>query len=123
MMYGLCRKFEAKKMGGGNGGGRAACSQKGVAVMTKAEQRRLALGAARVQLRRMGVNLDPFVPFKCVLEVLDDLHRSEPELDASQWYAQASDHQIQLLRREWKQTVKLVYERTLWGSIPRENEF
>jgi len=108
----------------GNGGeGRVARSQKGVAVMTKAEQRRLALGAARVQLRRMGVNLDPFVPFKCVLEVLDDLHRAEPELVASQWYAQASDHQIQLLRREWKQAVKPVYERTLWQCFPKNNEF
>jgi len=91
--------------------------------MTKAEQRRIALGAARVQLRHIGVNLDPFVPFKDVLAVLDDLHRAEPDLIASQWYAQASDHQIQLLRREWKQTVKPVYERTLWASIPRENEF
>ena len=91
--------------------------------MTKAEQRRLALGAARVQLRRMGVNLDPFVPFKCVLEVLDDLHRAEPDLIASQWYAQASNHQIDLLRREWKQSVEPVYTRTLWRYIPEKNEF
>ncbi len=70
--------------------------------MTKAEQRRIALGAVRVQLRRMGYSINPFVPFKCVLEVLDDLHRAEPDLIASQWYATATDHQIQLLRREWK---------------------
>jgi len=68
--------------------------------MTKAEQRRIALGAARVQLCRMGVSLDPFVSFKCVLEVLDDLHRAEPDLIASQWYTTASEHQVQLLRRE-----------------------
>jgi len=61
------------------GGGRVARSQKGVPVMTKAEQKRIALGAARVQLRRMGIEIDPFVPFKCVLEVLDDLHRAEPD--------------------------------------------
>jgi len=82
----------------------------------KAEQRRIALGAARVQLRRMGVSIDPFIPFKSVLEVLDDLNRAEPDLIASQWYATATDHQIQLLRREWKQTVQPIHERTLWGS-------
>jgi len=68
--------------------------------MTKAEQRRIALGAVRSQLRHMGCSIDPFVPFRDVLAVLDDLQRAEPELVASQWYAQASDHQIQLLRRE-----------------------
>jgi len=83
--------------------------------MNKTEQRRIALGAARVQLRRLGVSIDPFVPFKDVLAVLDDLHRAEPNLIASQWYAQASDHQIQLLRREWKQAVQPVYVRTLWS--------
>ncbi len=91
--------------------------------MTKAEQRRIALGAVRSQLRHMGCSIDPFVPFKEVLAVLDDLHRAEPDLIASQWYAQATNHQIQLLRREWKQAVKPVYKRILWGSIPRENEF
>lgn len=68
--------------------------------MNKAEQRRLALGAARVLLKHLGISIDPFVPFQDVLAVLDDLNRAEPELIASQWYAQASDHQIQLLRRE-----------------------
>ena len=87
--------------------------------MKQAEQRRIALGAAGVQLRRLGISIDPFVPFQDVLAVLDDLNRAEPDLVASQWYAQASDHQIQLLRREWKQAVQPVYERTLWGSTPR----
>jgi len=85
--------------------------------MKKAEQRRIALGAARVQLRRLGISIDPFVSFQDVLAVLDDLNRAEPELVASQWYVQASDHQIQLLRREWEQAVQLIYERTLWESI------
>ncbi len=84
--------------------------------MTKAEQRKIALGAVRVQLRRLGVSVDPLVPFQDVLAVLDDLHRAEPELVASQWYANATDHQIKLLRREWKQAVKLIYERTLWKT-------
>jgi len=87
--------------------------------VTKAEQRRIALGAARVQLRRMGVSIDLFVPFQDVLAVLDDLNRAEPDLIASQWYAQATDHQIQLLRREWKQAVQPRYEWTLWESFPR----
>lgn len=99
--------------------GRVAHSRKGVQTVKKAEQRRIALGAARVQLRRIGVSIDPFVPFQNVLRVLDDLNRAEPDLVVSQWYAQASEHQIQLLRREWKQAVQPVYERTLWESIPR----
>ena len=83
--------------------------------MSKAEQRSIALGAARSQLRRMGFSIDPFLPFQDVLAVLDDLNRAEPDLIASQWYDQANDHQIQLLRREWKQAVQPVYECTLWS--------
>jgi hypothetical protein len=68
--------------------------------VTKAEQRRAALGAVRTQLRRLGVSVDAFTPFRDVLAVLDDLHRAEPELIASQWYASATENQIALLRRE-----------------------
>jgi hypothetical protein len=85
--------------------------------MTKAEQRRMALGAVRVQLRRMGVSVDANTSFRDVLAVLDDLYRAEPELIASQWYASATDHQITLLRREWKQAVKPFYARTLCDAI------
>ena len=66
------------------------------------EKRRIALGAARSQLRHMGISLDRTVPFDDALAVLDDLHRSEPDLIASQWYANASEYQITLLRRDWK---------------------
>ncbi len=86
-------------------------------MRTKAEQRSMALGAAKAQLRKMGVEL-AFVPFKDVLAVLDDLNRAEPELVASQWYAHASHHQLRLLRREWKQAVQPFYERTLWERFP-----
>ena len=65
------------------------------------EQRSIALGAARSQLRHMGFSLESSVPFDNVLCVLDDLNRSEPELIASQWYAHASGYQITLLRRDW----------------------
>ncbi len=85
--------------------------------MTKAEQRRIALGAVRAQLRRMGVSVDTFTPFRDVLAVLDDLHRAEPDLVASQWYANASENRITLLRREWKQAVKPFYARTLWNAL------
>jgi hypothetical protein len=70
--------------------------------MNMREKRSLALGAVRSQLRRMGLSLeDGTVPFEQVLAVLDDLSRAEPDLVASQWYRQASDHQISTLRREW----------------------
>jgi hypothetical protein len=77
-------------------------SMEGVPTMTKAEQRRIALGAARSQLRHMGVVIDTSLSFQNVLAVLDDLHRSEPDLIASHWYAQATDYQMKLLRQEWK---------------------
>ena len=96
--------------------GKVSRQLKGGRTVTKAEQRRIALGAARVQLKRLGVRIDPFVPFQDVLAVLDDLNRAEPELLASKWYAQATDHQIRLLRREWKKAVQPMYERTLWES-------
>jgi len=70
--------------------------------MNMQEKRAIALGAARSQLRRLGTPLDHSVAFHSVLKVLDDLHRSEPDLIASQWYANASDNQIKLLRREWR---------------------
>ncbi len=66
------------------------------------EKRSIALGAVRSQLRRIGVTIDPSVSFDAVLGVLDDLHRSEPDLVASQWYITASDYQITRLRRDWK---------------------
>ena len=65
------------------------------------EKRSIALGAARSQLRRLGVSIDRSIPFDDVLCVLDDLYKAEPDLIASQWYANASDYQITLLRRDW----------------------
>ena len=69
--------------------------------MPMREQRRIVLGAVRSQLRTMGIPIERSVVFEDVLKVLDELHRAEPELIASQWYASASEHQISLLRREW----------------------
>jgi len=69
--------------------------------MNMQERRSIALGAARSQLRHIGVSIDRSISFDDVLFVLDDLHRAEPDLIASQWYANASDNQITLLRRDW----------------------
>lgn len=66
------------------------------------EKRSIALGAAKSQLRRVGVAINQSVPFEDVLRVLDDMHHAEPDLIASQWYTTASDNQIKLLRREWR---------------------
>src|SRR5947209_4170827 len=71
-------------------------------VMNLQEKRRIALGAARSKLRHMGFSFESPVPFDDALRALDDLHRSEPDLLASQWYANASEYQMTLLRRDWK---------------------
>ena len=66
------------------------------------EKRSIALGAARSQLRHMGISLDRSVTFDDALCVLDDLYKAEPDLIASQWYANASEYQLTLLRRDWE---------------------
>jgi len=70
--------------------------------MNMQEKRSIALGAARSQLRHMGISIDRSVTFHDALCVLDDLNKAEPDLIASQWYANASECQITLLRRDWK---------------------
>ncbi len=69
--------------------------------MTMQEKRSIALGAVRSQLRRLGVSIDRSISIDDVLCVLDDLYRAEPDLVASKWYANASEYQITLLRRDW----------------------
>lgn len=69
--------------------------------MIKAEMRRVAIGAARSEMRRMGV--DPSTQSQQdALLVLDDLARLHPELIASYWYQNASDAQRRLFDREWR---------------------
>ena len=68
--------------------------------MSLAEQRDIALGAARSQIRQMGK--DPQVcEAQVALRVLADMLRTDPDLIASQWYDRASDYQIALFCREW----------------------
>lgn len=67
-------------------------------MASKSQQRRYAIGAARVEMSRTGkVSRDP----NDALAVLDDLLRQDPGLEASIWYANATDNQIKLFRREW----------------------
>ncbi len=47
--------------------------------MTRAQQRLVALGAVRSQLRRLGCEPHPALPFDEVLKVLDELSRAELE--------------------------------------------
>ena len=71
------------------------------------EQRSLARGLAKSHLRRRGVSFDAFegrpVPVEDALRVLDELRESKPDLFALQWYANASERQLALFRREWKE--------------------
>ena len=74
--------------------------------MNMQEKRSIALGAARSQLRHLGISLNSSVTFDDALCVLDDLHRAEPSLIASRWYANASEYQLTLLRRDWNRQFK-----------------
>ncbi len=66
--------------------------------MNKTELRNIALGAARAQMRRMGI--DPIGGAgDDALAVLDDLARTEPTLLASQWYISASDAEIRRFKK------------------------
>jgi hypothetical protein len=70
--------------------------------MTQAEQRQIAIRAARAALRQMGI--DPTtVDAAGAFCVLDDLSRVEPDLVASRWHAAASDNQQRLFIQEWGQ--------------------
>lgn len=67
--------------------------------MKQSEMRKVAAQAARSELRRC--ELEPTLDSaECIL---DDLAQSEPDLIASMWWMGASDNQIMLFRREWRQ--------------------
>ena len=70
--------------------------------MTLTEQRQIAIQAARSYLRKQGVN-----PIQAsaddALEALDDCYRLDAQTIASLWYGQASNRQVLLFRREWRQ--------------------
>lgn len=70
--------------------------------MNKQEMRKVALGAAKSELRRIGY-LEPCRASSCVaLKALDGFSQSDPGLVASQWYLAATDNQFKLFEREWQ---------------------
>ena len=64
-------------------------------------KRRLAIGAARSEMRRVGLDQGDMSAEQALM-VLDDLTRTEPYLEASIWYRNASENQIVLFKREWR---------------------
>lgn len=71
--------------------------------MSQAEQRRIALGAVRSQMRSTGT--DPrTAPFDQAWETLDAIYRSDPTLVAAQWYIGSSESQVRTFKREWIQS-------------------
>lgn len=66
----------------------------------QASYRNMAIRAMRSECRKQGIKVKGLKPDQMLL-VLDDLARREPELIVSQWYSDASENQIRLLKREW----------------------
>lgn len=65
------------------------------------EQRKIALGAARSQLRNQGI-LPRTASFDQAWNALDVLYKLDNTTVAAQWYINASEPQIRLFRKEWK---------------------
>ena len=75
---------------------------KGHSGMTLTEKRQIAIQAARSYLRKQGI--DPAqASADDALDALDDCYRLDAQTIASQWYWNASNRQILLFRREWRQ--------------------
>lgn len=69
--------------------------------MSEMEPLHVAIGTVRLELRRHGDDPDD-VDAQRALGVLDELRCAEPELAASQWYANAGSDQIASFVQEWK---------------------
>ena len=69
--------------------------------MDAQQRRETAIRAARAQLRSNGQPMT----LENAERVLDDMARTQPQLVAAQWWQTASDNQIKLFRREWRQWV------------------
>lgn len=68
---------------------------------TKAEQRRIAIGAVRSEMRRYGEDPKAQTAERALI-VLDDIARQFQGI-AAQWYIDASKNQINLFKKEWAQ--------------------
>ena len=69
--------------------------------MSEMESLHVAIGTVRLELRRHGDDPDG-VDSQRALDALDELRCSEPELAASQWYANAGWDQIASFVHEWE---------------------
>ena len=69
--------------------------------MNEQRRRETAIRAARAQLRSNGQPMT----LENAERVLDDMARTQPQLVAAQWWQTASDNQIKLFRREWRQWI------------------
>ncbi len=80
--------------------------------------RGVALGAARAQARKQGI--EPVdMTSEDALAILDDIARSEPSLVASQWYRdEASANQIKLFHQDWRKWVASQTELRLPHMVP-----
>ena len=67
--------------------------------MNAQQRRQTAIRAARSQLRSLGAAMT----VDNAERVLDDMARTQPQLVAAMWWTQASDNQIKLFRKEWRQ--------------------
>lgn len=73
--------------------------------LTKADQRQIAMSAARSQLERAGYSrneIERTVTGSAALNTLDDMARSDPSTIAAQWYMGAGQAQFVIFHREWK---------------------
>lgn len=73
--------------------------------MSQAEQRRIALGAARSYLRTVGTPPSS-ATFAQAWEALDAVYRSDPALIAARWYIASSDAQVAAFKRDWASYVR-----------------
>jgi len=85
--------------------------------MNKAQQREMAIRAARSQARKQGI--EPLeLGAEDALAIIDDIARSEPDLVASHWYSEATDNQINLFKIEWRKWVASQTEMMLPHMVP-----
>lgn len=79
-----------------------------IGKLTLADQRKIAMGAARSQLKRAGFTcheIDRTISAVAALEALDEILRIDPDTIAAQWYDIATTshpHQIRLFHIDWK---------------------
>jgi hypothetical protein len=72
---------------------------------TMADLRKIAIGAAAYELRKVNGELSKFSA-KDAYEMLDLINRMDFRSLAARWYRKASENQYKLFCREWNTYVK-----------------